>query len=52
MFDVELEELSAALITMGAMATDSIDKTIIAINTGNRKMADVYKRQVYGMAPA
>ena len=44
LFDVELEELSAALITMGAMATDSIDKTIIAINTGNRKMAEmVYK---------
>lgn len=40
MFDVELEELSAALITMGAMATDSIDKTIMAINTGNRQMAE------------
>ena len=40
MFDVELEELSAALITMGAMATESIDKTIMAINTGNRQMAE------------
>ena len=40
MFDVELAELSAALITMGAMATESIDKTIMATNTGNRQMAE------------
>ena len=39
LFDAELEGLSTALITMGAMAAESIDKTIQALNTGDKELA-------------
>lgn len=44
MFDTELEELSKALITMGAMAAEAIDKTIEALNRGDRQLAEAVYR--------
>ena len=40
LFDVELEELSTELIGMGALAAESIDKTIQALCNGDRALAE------------
>lgn len=38
-FDIELTELSAALIRMGAAATNAIDQTIAALNAGDKALS-------------
>jgi len=38
-FDLELEELSSALIRMGAAAADAIDKAMIALKNSDKKLA-------------
>ena len=44
-FDAELEELSDALITMGAMATEAIENAIKALETNNKELAN---QVIYG----